>query len=165
MLLLKQKEISTPFKNNYLKRINMFHTISTETGIPVSHVQAVADLLDSGATIPFIARYRKEFTGSQDEVAITAIRDALGKQRALEDRKKAILNSLEERKILTGALLTSIKGAASTSELEDIYEQYRPKKKNQGPDCQRKRPGTPCPMDHDPGKGRPGKGRGSIYRS
>lgn len=107
----------------------MLDKISHITGIPANQVQAVAELLDSGATIPFIARYRKELTGSRDEVEITAVRDALIKQRTLEERKKAILNSLEERELLTKSLKTAIEKSETASELEDLYEQYRPKKR------------------------------------
>jgi transcriptional accessory protein Tex/SPT6 len=63
-----------------------------------------AELLDDGATIPFIARYRKEVTGSLDEVAVTAIRDRLNQLKELDDRRQSIIKSLEERELLTDEL-------------------------------------------------------------
>ena len=107
----------------------MFKTISQETGFKKDQVAAVAQLMEQGGTIPFIARYRKEQTGSLDEVAITAIRDGLARLRALEDRKQTILKSLETRQLLTPALKGGISEASTSAQLEDIYQQYRPKKR------------------------------------
>ena len=107
----------------------MFDTISRQTGFKKDQVAAVADLMEQGATIPFIARYRKEHTGSLDEVAITTIRDALAHLRALEDRKDTILNSLDTRELLTPQLKEAIKAAPTPAELEDLYQPYRPKKR------------------------------------
>ena len=75
-----------------------------ELGLGVAQVQATADLLGEGATVPFLARYRKEATGSLDEVAITAIRDRLAQLGALDARRTAIVASLEERNLLTDDL-------------------------------------------------------------
>ena len=103
-----------------------------------AQVSAVVELLDQGATIPFIARYRKEKTGSLDEVAIAAIRDRLEQLNALWDRKDAILKSLTERELLTPALLADIQAASAMTGLEDLYEKYRPKKKNRARTAQEK---------------------------
>lgn len=103
--------------------------ISNALSISVAQVSEVALLLEQGSTIPFIARYRKEKTGSLDEVAITAIRDQLETLNALSDRQKAILKSLKERDLLTQTLLADIQSAASMTQLEDMYEKYRPKKR------------------------------------
>ncbi|MDL2314096.1 RNA-binding transcriptional accessory protein [Desulfovibrio sp. OttesenSCG-928-C14] len=103
--------------------------IAGELGIKAGQVGAVAALLDEGATIPFIARYRKEAHGSLDEVAITGIRDRLEKLRELEARRKAVLKSLEERDLLNQDLAAKIAGAAALAELEDIYLPYRPKRR------------------------------------
>ncbi|MBU1342887.1 MAG: RNA-binding transcriptional accessory protein [Proteobacteria bacterium] len=103
--------------------------ISTEMKLADAQVSAVAQLLDQGATIPFIARYRKEMTGSLDEVLIAGIRDRIEQLNALNDRKQAILKSLKERDLLTQTLLSQIQNAASMTELEDQYEKYRPKKR------------------------------------
>ncbi|MCG2721206.1 MAG: RNA-binding transcriptional accessory protein, partial [Thermodesulfovibrionales bacterium] len=103
--------------------------IAQELAIKTRQVEAVASLLDEGATVPFIARYRKEATGSLDEVAITAIRDRLEQLRDLDKRREAILKSLEERELLTEELKTKIDAAESMTILEDIYLPFRPKRR------------------------------------
>ena len=103
--------------------------IAREQNISDHHVQAVADLLAEGATIPFIARYRKEATGSLDEVVVTAIRDRLIQLREIEDRKKAILNSLEKHGHMTDELSERVMAAETMAILEDIYLPYRPKRR------------------------------------
>ena len=103
--------------------------ISREQNISDRQVQAVSDLLAAGATIPFIARYRKEATGSLDEVAVTAIRDRLNQLREIEDRKKAILNSLTKHGYLTDELSARVLAAETMAILEDIYLPYRPKRR------------------------------------
>ncbi|MFK5952455.1 MAG: Tex-like N-terminal domain-containing protein, partial [Desulfobacterium sp.] len=108
----------------------MLNTISQETGFRKNQVAAVAELMEQGGTIPFIARYRKEQTGSLDEVAITAIRDGLARLRALEDRKETILKSLETRQLLTPDLKGAISEASTSAQLEDIYHKvFRKKEK------------------------------------
>ncbi|GAB3759587.1 Tex family protein [Spirosoma pomorum] len=92
-------------------------------------VSAVLDLLDSGATIPFIARYRKEATGQLDEVQIAQIRDTGQKILELDKRRLAIIKSIEEQGKLTSALQQKINAADSLTELEDIYLPYRQKRK------------------------------------
>ena len=82
-----------------------------------------------GATVPFIARYRKELTGSLDEVAITAVRDRLAQMAELDKRREAILKSLEERGLLTEELKSAVSGAQTLSSLEDIYLPFRPKRR------------------------------------
>jgi uncharacterized protein len=103
--------------------------IATELHLTPKQVQATAALLDEGATVPFIARYRKEATASLDEVAITAVRDRLAQLRELSQRKDTIMNSLEERGLLTEELRQSILAAESMTALEDIYLPYRPKRR------------------------------------
>jgi uncharacterized protein len=92
-------------------------------------ISATVELLDCGATIPFIARYRKEATGNMDEVVITRIRDQLHKNRQLEERREAILHSLAKRQLLTADLQTRLEAADTLASLEDIYLPYRPKRK------------------------------------
>ncbi|MGB5099806.1 MAG: Tex family protein [Methanothrix sp.] len=92
-------------------------------------VQATVELLDSGATLPFIARYRKEATGNLDEVAIARIRDQLCKNRLLEERRDAILHSLAKRELLTADLQAKLQAADTLARLEDIYLPFRPKRK------------------------------------
>jgi uncharacterized protein len=103
--------------------------IAKEIAVTPSQVKVVSALLDEGATVPFIARYRKEATGSLDEVAITAIRDRLGQLLELDKRREAIVKSLEERGLLTDELKEKIGGAESLTVLEDIYLPFRPKRR------------------------------------
>ncbi|MBD3308585.1 S1 RNA-binding domain-containing protein [candidate division KSB3 bacterium] len=103
--------------------------LAKELHIAPQQVQATAELLDSGATIPFIARYRKEKTGSLDEVVIQRIRDRLEALRELDKRREAICNSLAERDLLTPELQQQIETAATITELEDLYLPYRPKRR------------------------------------
>ena len=104
-------------------------SIARELKIETKQVTAVAALLQEGATIPFIARYRKEHHGSLDEVAILSIRDRLEALAELDARKNAIVKSLTERDILTPELSAAIAGAETLTLLEDIYLPYRPKKR------------------------------------
>ena len=103
--------------------------IAGELSIAEAQVLATARLLDEDATIPFISRYRKEATGSLDEVAVTAIRDRLTQLRTLADRRGAILKSLDERGLLTDALKGKITAAETMAVLEDIYMPFRPKRR------------------------------------
>jgi uncharacterized protein len=103
--------------------------IAQELGLIPKQVQVTADLLNDGATVPFIARYRKEATGSLDEVAITAVRDRLNQLMELDKRREAILKSLEERGQLTEELKEKILSAETMVDLEDIYLPYRPKRR------------------------------------
>jgi uncharacterized protein len=103
--------------------------IAKELHLTEKQVHATVQLLDEDATIPFIARYRKEVTGSLDEVAIAAIRDRLHHLRELDARRKAILKSLEERELLTNELEEKIMAADTLSVLEDIYLPFRPKRR------------------------------------
>lgn len=112
--------------------------ISRELNLSPDNVSSVVKLLEEGATLPFIARYRKERTGSLDEVAIGLIRDRMDQLKALDERKTAILKSLTERALLTRELQDEIQAAASLNGLEDIYEKYRPKKRTRAQDAREK---------------------------
>ncbi len=103
--------------------------ISNELNLLPKQVRATALLLHEGSTVPFIARYRKEATGSLDEVAITTIRDRLSALLELDKRREAILKSLQERGQLTDELKEKIEAAESLAVLEDIYLPYRPKRR------------------------------------
>ncbi|NTV33789.1 MAG: RNA-binding transcriptional accessory protein, partial [Deltaproteobacteria bacterium] len=103
--------------------------IAGELSIRVGQVSATAELLAQDATVPFIARYRKEATGSLDEVAITAIRDRLAQLEDLDKRRESILKSLEERELLTEELKAKILDAETMSVLEDLYLPFRPKRR------------------------------------
>lgn len=104
-------------------------TICSELGLPQRQVMATALLLKGGATIPFIARYRKEMTGTLDEVAITSIRDRMEALAELDARRESILKSLEERNLLTDELKSALLAANQLNKLEDLYLPYRPKKR------------------------------------
>ena len=104
-------------------------TIAQELNIKPTQVQATIALLDDDATVPFISRYRKEATGSLDEIQVLAIRDRIIQLRDLDKRRTAILKSLEERELLTDELKEQIEKALTMSELEDIYLPYKPKKR------------------------------------
>jgi uncharacterized protein len=104
-------------------------TISAELGIQPRQAVAVAELLSQEATVPFIARYRKEATGSLDEVQITAIRDRLGQLAELDSRRATILASLEKHGHLTDALRAKVDAAESLAVLEDIYLPFKPKRR------------------------------------
>lgn len=103
--------------------------VAQELTLKPWQVQATAELLAGEATVPFIARYRKEVTGSLDEVAITTVRDRLEQLAELDKRRESILKSLEERNLLTDDLKTRVLAAANMTTLEDIYLPFRPKRR------------------------------------
>jgi len=103
--------------------------IAAELHIGNAQVSATAQLLGEGATVPFIARYRKEVTGTLDEVQITDIRDRLVQLEELDKRRGAILKSLTERQLLTDELAAKIAAAGTLAVLEDIYLPFRPKRR------------------------------------
>ena len=103
--------------------------IARELGLVPRYVGAVLELLEGGATVPFIARYRKEVTGTMDEVAIAGVRDLDKKLRELDDRRAVILKSIEEQGKLTPALKRQIEEAQSLNLLEDLYLPYKPKRR------------------------------------
>lgn len=103
--------------------------VALELGLKESQVQAASELLDQDATVPFISRYRKEVTGSLDEVAVAAIRDRIHQLREMDRRRDAMLKSLEERGLLTDDLKEALMAAETMASLEDIYLPYRPKRR------------------------------------
>jgi len=103
--------------------------IAAELSVSEKQVKATLELLDEGATVPFISRYRKEVTGSLDEVQVTAIRDRAQQLRDLDKRREAILKSLTEMGKLTPELEKQVNEAETMVALEDIYLPYRPKRK------------------------------------
>ncbi|MBN2125628.1 MAG: helix-hairpin-helix domain-containing protein, partial [Deltaproteobacteria bacterium] len=108
---------------------NHIQKIAEELGIRSGQAAATAALLGEGATVPFIARYRKEATGSLDEVAVTGIRDRLAQLAELDKRRESILKSLQERELLTDELRDRILAAETMTLLEDIYLPFRPKRR------------------------------------
>jgi uncharacterized protein len=103
--------------------------IADELKIQPRQVAATAKLFAEGATVPFISRYRKEATGSLDEVAVTTIRERLLSLAEVDQRRDAIVKSLEERNLLSAELKTAIAAADSITKLEDIYLPHRPKRR------------------------------------
>lgn len=103
--------------------------IAKELSQALKHIRAVAELLAEGSTVPFISRYRKEMTGSMDEVMITTIRDRIEQLQELDKRREAVIASIEKQGKLTPELMGLIVNAQTLAELEDIYLPYRPKRK------------------------------------
>ena len=103
--------------------------IARELQLAREQVEATVGLLHDGATVPFIARYRKESTGSLDEVAITGIRDRLAQLRELRDRREAILASLDTRGLLSEELRKAVLSAETMAVLDDTYLPHRPKRR------------------------------------
>lgn len=106
-----------------------FDKIALEMSLSPRQVEACAALLTDGATVPFIARYRKEATGSLDEVMVASIRDRLEALAELDARRQAILKTLDERELLSDELRQALEAAETLSALEDIYLPYRPKRR------------------------------------
>ncbi|MCP2262890.1 Tex family protein [Promicromonospora thailandica] len=103
--------------------------IAEELGVREGQVSAAVDLLDGGATVPFIARYRKEVTGTLDDAQLRTLEERLRYLRELEERRAAILSSVEEQGKLTDELRAQILSADTKSRLEDIYLPYKPKRR------------------------------------
>ncbi|MGR3487433.1 Tex family protein [Pseudooceanicola nanhaiensis] len=108
-------------------RINQ--TIGTEIGAGAAQVAAAVRLLDEGATVPFVARYRKEATGGLDDTQLRTLADRLGYLRELDDRRDSILKSITEQGKLTDELSRAIARAETKAQLEDIYLPYKPKRR------------------------------------
>ncbi|MPR37035.1 Tex family protein [Salmonirosea aquatica] len=106
-----------------------FSHIARQTGISEKQVRNTIQLFEEGATLPFIARYRKEATGGLDEVEIGTLKDAWQKQQEVEKRREAILKAIDEQGKLTAELRKKIEGVFSLTELEDLYLPYKQKRK------------------------------------
>lgn len=109
--------------------ISTAQAVADATGLPHKGVEAVISLLDEGATVPFISRYRKERTGSLDEVAVRNIELALGRRRELEKRRDSIIENLGEAGSLTPELQARFENSATMTEIEDLYAPYKPKRR------------------------------------
>jgi len=108
---------------------NYAHKIADQLKLRPAQVAATIDLLDAGNTLPFVARYRKEATGSLDEDQIRRLLDSLTKMRAVDERRETILASIEEQGQMTDDLRRQIEAADSLTALEDLYAPYRPKRR------------------------------------
>src|SRR4051812_21313349 len=107
----------------------MIGTIAQETGISLPFVKSTVDLLDEGNTVPFIARYRKEVTGTLDENQIRSIQERLTYLRNLEERKGEVIRLIAEQEKLTEELQLQIVKATKLQEVEDLYRPYRQKRR------------------------------------
>ena len=104
-------------------------SIAASLSLKPSQVQAAIELLDGGATVPFIARYRKEATGTLDEDQLRNVQSLLEKGRTLEDRRTAVIASVEEQGKMTPELLEKFSAAETLTALEDLYAPYKPKRR------------------------------------
>ncbi|MFZ2159180.1 MAG: Tex family protein [Bradyrhizobium sp.] len=108
---------------------NIYRQIAEELGVREQQVEATVALLDGGATVPFVARYRKEVTGALDDAQLRTLEERLNYLRELEERRTAILNSVREQGKLDAALEAAILAADSKGRLEDIYLPFKPKRR------------------------------------
>ena len=106
--------------------------IAQEIRVRSEQVQTAVELLDGGATVPFIARYRKEATGGLDDIQLRELDARLSYLRELRDRKMAVVKSIEEQGKLTPALLAAIEACPTKQELEDLYLPFKPKRRTKG---------------------------------
>ena len=110
----------------------LLNQLAQELAVPVRHIEATVALLDEGATVPFVARYRKEVTGGLDDTQLRTLEQRLGYLRELEDRRGVILNSIREQGKLTDELEAKVLVADSKGRLEDLYLPYKPKRRTKG---------------------------------
>lgn len=120
---------SPPYTHDKIAPMSHSEIIATLLQVKPSQVEAVIKLLDDGNTVPFIARYRKEMTGSLDDEQIRIIADELTRLRGLDERRAAILASIEEQGKLTDELRSAIEAAATLTALEDLYAPYKKKRR------------------------------------
>ncbi len=111
-----------------MKSVNLL--IADELGVREAQVAAAVDLLDGGYTVPFIARYRKEATGSLDDAQLRSLEERLGYLRELRDRRASVLESIRSQGKLTPELTTAVNAAETKARLEDIYLPFRPKRRS-----------------------------------
>ena len=109
--------------------LRIVQKIAEEIGCRAPQAAAAVALLDEGATVPFVARYRKEVTGGLDDTQLRTLEERLGYLRELEDRRAAILASIDEQGKLTPELAGQIAGAETKQTLEDLYLPYKPKRR------------------------------------
>ncbi len=117
------------YSNCIMNEAKLYFKIADELKIDAKQVTATVNLLDEGGTVPFISRYRKEMTGSLDEVQIFQIKTEIERLRQLEQRREAILKSIESQGKLTEELKEKLLAADSLSKLEDLYLPYKPKRR------------------------------------
>jgi len=106
--------------------------LANEIKIRPEQVRAAVELIDGGATVPFIARYRKEATGGLDDIQLRELEARLAYLRELETRRTAVIKSIEEQGKLTPELRMALEVAATKQELEDLYLPFKPKRRTKG---------------------------------
>ena len=111
---------------------NHAEQLAQELNLSLKNVQGAIDLIDAGNTIPFIARYRKEATGSMDDQVLRNLGDRLEYLRGLDKRKEEVTGSIEAQNAITPELQAALAGAKTLAEVEDIYRPYKPKRKTRG---------------------------------
>ncbi len=109
--------------------MNIIQTLADELAARPAQITAAVELLDGGATVPFIARYRKEVTGGLDDSQLRKLEERLGYLRELEERRETVLRSIEEQGKLDDALREAIEAAETKTRLEDLYAPYKPKRR------------------------------------
>ena len=124
-------------ENNYINE-QLLKQISAEQNVKISQIKEVLKLLNEGATVPFIARYRKEQTGGLDEEQIRAIWQQWDYGQKLAERKEDVMRLIEEKGKLTPEIKQAILDATKLSEIEDIYRPFREKKKTRATEAKRK---------------------------
>src|SRR5215470_18026227 len=122
-------EVTENHQEETLSIAAVAHTLGSELGINKDQIARTIALLDEGNTIPFIARYRKEITGSLDEVQIQTIADRTASLRALHERKADVRRLIDAQGKLTAELAAAILAATTLQEVEDLYLPHRPKRK------------------------------------
>ncbi|MBO7508071.1 MAG: RNA-binding transcriptional accessory protein, partial [Clostridia bacterium] len=108
--------------------MNNFEVIALELGITPQHAENIEKLIDEGCTIPFIARYRKELTGSCDDQTLRVFADRLNYLRNLDKRKEEVTKLITDQDKMTDEIKEKIEKANTLTELEDIYRPFRPKR-------------------------------------
>ena len=119
-----------PLGTRFLDKIVL--QIAAELKVRPAQVQTAVELLDGGATVPFIARYRKEATDGLDDIQLRELEARLGYLRELEERRAAVLKSIDEQGKLTPELRAAVEAAPTKQELEDLYLPYKPKRRTKG---------------------------------
>ena len=118
----------------------IIRAVATACALPEKSVEATVRLLDDGATVPFISRYRKELTGSLDEVQIRAIESRIKSERELEARREFVRAAIEEAGEMTAQLAERLDAADSMTAVEDIYAPFKPRKRTRATMARRERP-------------------------
>ena len=108
--------------------MDYINIIATQLNLGTRQVEKTIELLEGGATVPFVARYRKEATGNLNEVQIAAIRDMLLKLKDIDKRRETIIQSIEQQGKMTDELRQQLMKAETMTELEDLYLPYMPKR-------------------------------------